>query len=204
MADRSLRLWEPKQLSWWVAVLFMIGAALFALGCALYLAGVQHERVLESLFFTGSIFFTSAACCQLHQAIKESKSARWSALSQLIGTFMFNMNTFDSFFNLDWIEQDFLVWTPNILGSILFQISGSLAMRDICKRWWCWDIQSIDWRIGVINFGGCLAFLISAAFAFVTPSTASTVLAVWATIFTLIGACCFFAAALCTLRLATN
>lgn len=195
MADKVSRSWQPDQLEWWIAVLFMIGAALFALGCVLYLVGVEHELILDSVFFIGSLFFTTAAYCQLCQSRNANRIVYWSALSQFIGTLMFNMNTFDAFFNLGWIEQDLLVWVPNIVGSVLFQISGALAMFDICKKVWCWNFHSAEWRMGFINFLGCVAFLISALLAFVIPSAISGLLAIWATIFTLIGACCFFVGA---------
>lgn len=188
----SLWVWRPKQLNWWIATLFMVGSAFFALGCVLYLNTIEHEFLLNGVFFSGSLFFTSAAYCQLHLTFTANRIAYWSALSQFIGTLMFNANTFDAFFNLGWIEQDVLVWTPNIIGSILFLISGSLAMKDICKHWWCWNFQSIDWWISVINFLGCVAFLISAALSFVMPLHISPINAVWATLFTLLGACCFF------------
>lgn len=191
-ARDRLWVWQPKKLNWWIATLFMIGAALFALGCILYLGGFEHEIILDSVFFIGSLFFTSAAYCQFHQSISASRIAFWSSLSQFIGTLMFNMNTFDAFFNLDWIEQDFLVWAPNIMGSILFQISGSLALWEICRKWWCWQFQNINWWINFINFIGCVAFLISAVLSFVVASPVSTLLITWATVFTLMGACCFF------------
>lgn len=191
MADWLLRwwIWKPWQIDWWTAVLFMIGAALFALGCILYLSAIQHELLLDSVFFAGSLFFTSAAYCQFHQSINANQTVFYSALSQFIGTLMFNMNTFDAFFNLGWIEHELLVWTPNILGSILFQLSASLAMMDICKQFWCWRLESMEWRIGFTNFSGCVAFLLSAVLSF---TTTSPLLAIWATIFTLVGACCFF------------
>lgn len=194
MASKSYRLWvwEPTQLNWWIATLFMIGSALFALGCVLYLKAIEHELVLCSIFFSGSLFFTSAAYCQFHGVLIANRVAYWSALSQFIGTLMFNANTFDAFFNLGWIEQDVLVWTPNIIGSILFLISGSLAMRAICKRWWCWNFQSSDWWISAINFLGCIAFLISAVLSFVMPLHLAPINAILATLFTLLGACCFF------------
>lgn len=194
MADKPFRLWlwKPKILNWWIAFLFMIGAALFALGCVLYLGGFEHEIILDSTFFIGSLFFTSAAYCQFYQAIQANKIVFWSALSQFIGTLMFNMNTFDAFFNLDWIEQDLLVWTPNIIGSLLFQLSGSLAMYEMCKRWWCWHFHSTQWWMNFINFIGCVAFLVSAILSFATPPAVLPMLVTWATIFTLIGAGCFF------------
>lgn len=194
MADKPFRLWvwKPRKLNWWVALLFMIGAALFALGCVLYLGGFEHEIILDSVFFIGSLFFSSAAYCQFHQAIHATRNVFWSALSQFVGTLMFNMNTFDAFFNLDWIEQDLLVWTPNITGSLLFQLSGSLAMFEICKGGWCWHFHNIEWRMNFINFIGCVAFLVSAILSFATPMPVPPMLATWATTFTLVGACCFF------------
>lgn len=194
MASRSYRLWvwEPTQLNWWVATLFMIGSALFALGCVLYLKAIEHEFLLDSVFFSGSLFFTFAAYCQLHLAFTTDKLSFWAALSQFVGTLLFNANTFDAFFNLGWIEQDVLVWTPNIIGCILFQISGSLTMMAICKRWWCWNFQSIDWWIGVINFIGCVAFLLSAVLSFFMPLHISPINAILATFCTLFGAVCFF------------
>lgn len=189
-ARGRLWVWQPKKLNWWIATLFMIGAALFALGCALYLGGFEHEIILDSVFFTGSLFFTSAAYCQFHQSISASRIAFWAALSQFIGTLMFNMNTFDAFFDLDWIEQDFLVWAPNITGSILFQISGSLALWEIWGRGR--RFHDINWWINFINFIGCVAFLVSAVLSFVVASPVSDLRVIWATVFTLTGAGCFF------------
>lgn len=184
------------QLNRWIAVLFMIGAFLFALGCVLYLGAFQYDYVLDSVFFAGSIFFTAAASCQFYCSIGANKVVYVSALAQLFGTLMFNVNTFDAFFDLGWIEQDVLVWTPNIVGSILFQISGSLVLKDICKKFWCWHVQSMAWWIGIINFAGCVAFLISAGLSFVMPAPTLPIFAIWATAFTLFGACCFFVSAL--------
>lgn len=213
-----LRVWMlgPKQLNGWIATLFMIGAALFALGCVLYLAGSKNEFVLDSAFFIGSIFFTSAAYCQLHQSITQfDVAATWkqvlqqefecqphhiaflSAFSQFIGTLMFNINTFDAFFDLGWIEQDLLIWVPNILGSILFQISGCLAVYENGGRFWPSFKQNlnINWWIIFINFFGCVAFLLSALLAFVVPEPATSLFTTWSTSFTLFGACCFFVGA---------
>lgn len=212
MAEPRLRVRELRNLTWWIALLFMIGSAYFALGCVLFLSGFSHDFVLDAVFFTGSIFFTTAAYCQLHQVINTGEGARrwldWqprnipflSAFSQFIGTILFNMNTFDAFLDLGWLGQDLLIWAPDILGSILFQISGSLAMLDICKRWWCWTPASIDWRIGVINFAGCVAFLISAFLAFNYPGGTLPELSTLSTVFTLIGAFCFFVGAFLMLR----
>lgn len=189
----SLERLKHKPLAWWIAILFMIGASLFALGCVLFLASVRHEFILDAVFFVGSIFFTMAAFCQFYLSRKANKVVYWSAFAQFIGTILFNMNTFDAFFNLGLLERELLIWVPNIFGSILFQISASLAMLNICKKWWAWRLDDAEWRIGLINYLGCLAFLISALLAFFM---ASPVASLWATTFTLMGAVGFFSAAL--------
>lgn len=186
-------IWQPNRGEWWVAGLFMIGAALFALGCVLlFLGGVNQEFTIDAVFFSGSIFFTSAAFCQVYHAPAENRLAHMSSLSQFIGTLLFNANTFDAFFDLDWLGQDLLVWTPNILGSILFQLSASLAVLELYKRSWHWKFRSLVWWINAINFLGCMAFLASATLSFVMPSPVSDLHVTLATVFTLIGAVCFF------------
>lgn len=212
MANRRLWVWAPARLTWWTAVLFMIGAALFALGCVLFLASIKQAFVLDSVFFVGSLFFTSAAYCQYHQALNETEEAQglsqrqwfgwqpqsisfWSAGSQFVGTLLFNINTFDAFFDFGWIAQDILIWTPNMLGSIMFQLSGSLAMYEACRDKGNWHVWRLHWWVISINFLGCVAFLISAVLSLVTPAPVPDMIIIWATVFTLLGAGCFFASA---------
>jgi cytochrome c oxidase assembly factor CtaG len=47
----------------------------------------------------------------------------------------------------------------------------------------------------MIGFAGCIAFMISAFMAFARPDPIFNNLMTWATVFTLIGAVCFFASA---------
>lgn len=208
-------LWCPRSLNWWIAVLFMIGASHFVLGSVLFLAGFKRYLILNLIFFIGSTFFTSAGYSQYHQSINaettvggDVQNAKrkwlawqpvridfWVTFSQFLGTIMFNFNTFDAFLNLGWIGQDLLIWVPDMVGSIFFQISGTLAIFEVCHRWWCWRSRNIDWWITIINFAGCVAFLISAFLAFIRPNPIFNNLALWSTAFTMIGAVCFFVGA---------
>lgn len=207
----SLLVWAPGELDWWIAVLFMVGSFAFILGSILFLAGYGNYLVINTTFFVGSIFFTSAGYSQYHQSINAKTSVgvdtpvskrKWLALQpgridfwvtffQFLGTIMFNFNTFDAFLGLGWLGQDLLIWVPDMVGSVLFQISGTLAVSEVCHRWWCWRHRCLSWWITMINFVGCVAFLISAFMAFVRPHPIFENLATWATIFTLIGAVCF-------------
>ena len=211
----SYLVWAPGELNWWIAVLFMIGSSGFILGSILFLAGYSNYGVINLSFFVGSIFFTSAGYCQYNQSINagttegvDAPQARrkwlaiqpgridfWVTFSQFLGTIMFNFNTFDAFLDLRWFGQDLLIWVPDMVGSVLFQISGTLAIVEICASWWCWRRRELNWWITIINFIGCVAFLISAFMAFIRPQPIFANLATWATVFTLIGAACFFTGA---------
>ncbi len=207
----SLWVWAPGKINWWIAVLFMIGAFLFAAGSVLTLAEYTNEFRINLIYFIGSLFFTSAAYVQYFQAINaktniddSSPSAKrkwfawqshridfWVTGTQFIGTILFNYNTFDAFLKLDRFGKNLLVWLPDIEGSIFFMISGALAMFEICHRW-CWKIRDIEWWLTFINFLGCIAFLLSAVMAYAAPHPLYDNLPTLSTFFTLLGAICFF------------
>lgn len=214
----TLFLWRPRSLNWWIAVLFMIGSWHFVSGSVLVLAGSTYAYVIDLIFFVGSIFFTSAGYSQYYQSINapqtvDERGAQtqpqgrrffawqpghigfWATFPQFLGTLAFNMSTFAAFINVNWLGYDLLVWVPDYVGSILFLISGIAAVVEFCHRFLCWQPGNISWWIVMINFIGCVAFMISAIVAFVRPEPIFDNLATWATIFTLIGAACFFVAA---------
>jgi hypothetical protein len=68
---------------------------------------------------------------------------------------------------LGWLQQDLAVWAPDFVGSILFLGSGYLAFGETCYTYWAWKPQSLSWWITFTNLVGCVAFMISAFFAFV-------------------------------------
>lgn len=206
----KLLVWAPSRLNWWIGLLFMIGSMGFILGSLVFLSGSTNYFLMNCFFFGGSIFFTSAGYSQYNQAInagapKGSKRIwfafqpwridYWITFTQFVGTVFFNFNTFDAFLGLGYLGQDLTIWVPDFLGSILFQISGTLALMEIYHGAGFWKNRSISWWITVINFIGCVAFLISSFFAFVRPDPIFSDLAHWATVFTLIGAICFFVGA---------
>jgi hypothetical protein len=208
----SLFVWAPHKLNWWIAVLFMVGSFGFILGSVLFLSGYDNYQTIDLAFFVGSIFFTSAGYSQYNQSINAKSTAEtdastgkrkwlalqpgridfWVTFTQFLGTIMFNINTFNAFLDLRWFGQDLLIWVPDMVGSVLFQISGTLAVVEVCNRWQCWRDRGYAWWITMINFIGCVAFMISALMAFVRPNPIFENLATWATVFTLIGALCFF------------
>lgn len=211
-------IWRPRSLNWWIALLFMIGSWHFISGSVFVLAGSSYAYLIDLIYFIGSIFFTSAGYSQYYQAINApealdenglplaAKKRRylgwqphrldfWATFPQFIGTLAFNVSTFMAFASVEWLGYDLLVWVPDYVGSILFLVSGIAAVLEFCHRLWCWRLNDLTWWIIIINFIGCVAFMISAFAAFVRPNPIFNNLTTWSVLFTLIGAVCFFVGA---------
>ena len=220
-----LHFWAPSRLTWWVAALFAIGSALFSVGGFAVTFPQNIPKALEIgttinwIFFIGSIFFTSAAVCQLLESINAgdseglfedknpSDSFLWAAwqpkrigyvasLVQLIGTVMFNFNTGNAFISdLNWGQQNILIWTPNIIGCICFLIASRLAFMEVCHGYWGWHPGSIEWWITTLNLLGSIGFMISALYSLSVPPGENVVSFSWlSAFFTFQGGVCFFIA----------
>lgn len=214
-------LWMPSQLNWWIGAVFALGATLFALGSLFILVPdfasnwSMDADAINRTFFAGSIPFTIAAYLQLFQSANAREftphdggrpervqvfgwrpnSIGWiSSVLQFIGTILFNFNTFDAMIpGLNWFQQDLLIWIPNIAGSILFLASGYLAFAETCHAYWAWDFRNLSWWITATNLFGCVAFIISAVFAFVPQTAPSFDAQTTSVVFTFLGAMGFFA-----------
>lgn len=217
-------LWMPGQLNWWIGVVFATGSVLFAVAGVLSLApelarawSLSPANV-NAIFFAGSIPFTTAAYLQLNQAAnapgfarhEQSRSTRmiwlgwrpreigWlSAALQFIGTLLFNLSTFDamsSAMNPSW--QDRMIWLPDIVGSVFFLVAGYLAFIETCHAHWAWKPRSLSWWVTFANLLGCIAFMISAVFAYVPEYPSGLDAAAVSVAFTLAGAIGFLTGSL--------
>jgi hypothetical protein len=172
----------------------MIGSALFALGSVPGFASLVSAAVVGGVFFTGSLFFTSAAFLQLLQS--SVRVDWWASLIQLAGTVWFNLNTYDALqTGLDVHQQNLRIWTPDFLGSVCFLVSSYLAVWAVCHRPWCVVRGESEWWVTVGNLAGSVLFMLAALAAFVVPSTGDFLDASLANTGTFLGALCFLWAA---------
>ncbi|MEM1154071.1 MAG: hypothetical protein AAGI44_08010 [Pseudomonadota bacterium] len=203
-----------RHLNWRIALLFALGASLFIVGGILSLTPQQAVAIgfdstaVNLVFFCGSIPFTAAAYLQLYQAANAAKSPaaassdseivwvgwrprelNWlSCALQFLGTLMFNVNTFDAMYTWSGSMQNFAVWVPDAVGSILFLTSALLAYIDCVRAPGAWRPRSLEWWICIANLVGCIAFMASALFAFV-PAGGQTAEALnWSLVTTVFGA----------------
>lgn len=206
--------WAPGAIGWWIGVLFSIGAGFFAIGAIPSYSTVVGSDYDGLTFFIGSIFFTSAAFLQYleeintpHNPLNKKEKFRilalsprrigwWAVAVQLIGTIFFNLNTFNAMDSTLSISQlTHIVWIPDAYGSVCFLIASLLAWMEVSHALWSWHPRSFSWNIAGLNMTGSIFFGISAAGAFVLPSTGLPLSIFLANMGTFVGAICFLAAA---------
>ncbi|MBR0648303.1 hypothetical protein GXW78_01390 [Roseomonas terrae] len=219
--------WQGRRYNWSIGAIFALGSFLFMLGSMMSLisAGPWQPSVActNLVFFLGSIPFTTAAYLQHFQAANERdftldpdrpgrrrlswigwhpRSAGWfSTFAQLIGTIAFNMNTFNAMVAPSaWLIQDVAVWMPDLVGSVLFLLSGYLAFIEAGHRYWSWRPQPLSWQIAFVNLIGCVAFMVAAITAFVPGSPEAPWIVPTSMVQLLVGASCFFVGAVLTMR----
>lgn len=182
---------SPRQLNLWIGLGFAIGSVLFFVPAILTASPDLARRmsadgeVIAHLYFAGSVWFTAAAFLQLHQsAISGSfadpsadrhplrgshpAEAGWLASAlQFAGTLLFNVSTFDAMTpGMGWQQTDRLVWVPDLLGSVLFLVSGYVAFVETCHAHWASRPTNLGWWICAVNLVGCIAFMMPGLFGY--------------------------------------
>ncbi|MFB7468930.1 hypothetical protein ACFCZ1_36520 [Streptomyces sp. NPDC056224] len=194
---------------------FVIGGALFALGAAVAQFGSGDAVESASIYFAGGLFFNIGGYTSLLQVLNAPRQSqgggplrtadwRWwgyepmhldwlSTFVLFVGTLVFGINLLNSFLQGLTVQQaNRLIWAPDVVGCVLFLISGHLAFVEICHRSRpCIRSRSLAWWIVAVNQLGSVLFMVSALAAFTRPTTGSLVntdIANWGT---LSGALCF-------------
>ncbi|WP_331761640.1 hypothetical protein [Streptomyces sp. NBC_01546] len=194
---------------------FVIGGALFALGAAVAQFGSGDAVESAAIYFAGGLFFNTGGYTSLLQVLNAPRHSqgggslvtadwRWwgyepmrldwlSTFVLFVGTLVFGVNLLDSFLQGLTVQQtNRLIWTPDVIGCVLFLVSGHLAFAEICHRSRpCVHSRSLGWWVVAVNQLGSVLFMVSALAAFTRPATGSLVntdIANWGT---LSGALCF-------------
>jgi len=178
---------------------YALGSVCFVLGSTpLYFDHVA-EAVTAVTFFVGSIFFTTAASVQMVTsrtplplfARHPDRIGWWSASVQWVGTLEFNVSTFSAtIVGLTATQEKRLVWSPDMIGSILFLVASVLGV------WAVWMVATTrrDRGMAVLNLLGSIAFGVAAVAAYVLPTTGDVANIELVNLGTALGGICFFVA----------
>jgi hypothetical protein len=191
----------------WMALCFALGSTCFFIGPFPGYANLVGDAADGVTFFVGSILFTAGGALQSWLAWPErhrpgdGHAAWWSAVIQSAGTLFFNVSTFQAMHTaLTNSEYDRLVWRPDWRGSICFLVSGAIAYRASPRRRWRPLRGGPGWWQPATNMLGCIFFGIAAIAGYVVPSKGSVIDLAASNWNTALGAACFLACAVDTLR----
>jgi hypothetical protein len=191
----------------WMALCFALGSTCFLIGPFPGYAELVGDGADAVTFFVGSILFTAGGLLQSSLAFPEREApgpgrAAWrAAVIQSAGTLFFNVTTYRAMHTaLSSTEYNKLVWRPDALGSICFLVSGVIAYRASPRDGWRPARGAHGWWEPAVNLLGCIFFGISAVAGYVVPSSGSMLDLAAANWNTSLGAACFLACAVATLR----
>ncbi|MER7950568.1 hypothetical protein ABTY59_24585 [Streptomyces sp. NPDC096079] len=194
---------------------FVLGGTLFAVGAGLAQFASGSALTCASVYFVGGLFFNTGGYTSLLQVLNAPRhspegvplaTARWkwwayepmridwlSTFVLFVGTLVFGVNLVDSFLQgLDAQQANRLIWAPDVIGCVLFLVSGHLGFVEICHRFVpCVRSRSLGWWVVAVNQIGSVLFMVSAVAAFTRPATDSLVNTSIANWGTLCGALCF-------------
>src|ERR1700744_2729180 len=194
------------------AAAFLVGGSLFAIGAALSQAHIGGPRLAAVVYMVGGVFFPTGGSASVLLAInaphrrrdgswagdrwrwwaREPRNYDYLAAAVLFaGKIVFGINLVDSLLgSVTPAQEDRLVWNPDIIGCLLFLISGFLAMVDISGTWWRLRGEGLGWWIVFTNQVGSVLFMAAAVASFVRADgdMIAVGIANWGT---LTGALCF-------------
>ncbi|MGN6201060.1 MAG: hypothetical protein ACTHNY_01465 [Solirubrobacterales bacterium] len=189
------------------ATAFVIGGSLFCLGALLAQAHVGGPRLAAAVFLAGGVFFTTGGYTSVLLAANEHGSAwHWwafeprrldwaSAFVLFVGTLYFGISLLAALIGVLTTALEYrLVWSPVVIGCVLFLVSGHLALLQLRRQRRRGQDSGIDWWIAVVNQVGSALFLVAAIAAYVRPSTGDELAVGIANWGTFAGAACFAAA----------
>jgi len=187
-------------------------ALFFALGSTCFMVGPFLDSAIGDIgtsivFWVGAILFTLGGAFQTVLAYPErhdpggGRAAWWTATIQSVGTIAFNVTTTTAFTTaLPSANYDRLVWRPDAVGSVCFLISGAIAYVASPRHGWLPRKTGPGWWEPGVNLLGCIFFGISAIAGYLVPGTGAVINLAASNWNTSLGAACFLACAVATLR----
>ncbi len=201
-ADRRLRRTNTV-----AATAFVVGGSLFCLGALLAQADVGGPRLAAAVFLVGGVFFTTGGYTSV-LLVANARGGKWrwwstepsrldwaGAVTLFVGTLYFGASLLVALIgDLTTAQIHRLVWSPEVIGCVLFLVSGHLALVQLRRERRQGRRDDLGWWIAVVNQAGSALFMVAAVAAFVRPTTGDELAVGIANWGTFAGAACFAAA----------
>jgi hypothetical protein len=194
------------------ACAFVLGGSLFALGAAFAQLGISGPTV-NLTYLVGGFFFSLGgyasillvtdgpevgdrpAAGRLRGWVPQPRRrARRSAVVLFVGTLFFAVSLVAAFAEgLTPRQSNGWIWLPDILGCVLFLLSGHLAMLEVGDGHVRWRPDVLGWWVVAVNQLGSVLFFLAGLAAFTRPATDQAVNIALVNWGTFAGATCFAA-----------
>lgn len=189
------------------ATAFVVGGSLFCAGALLAQADVGGPRLAAAVFVAGGLFFTIGGYTSV-LLVANARRGKWrwwsteprrldwgSAVALFVGTLYFAASLLAALIgDLTTAQEHRLVWSPEVVGCVLFLLSGHLALIEIRRDRPRGRRADLGWWIAIVNQAGSTLFMAAAIAAFVRPSSGDELAVGIANWSTFAGAACFAAA----------
>jgi hypothetical protein len=189
------------------ATAFVVGGSLFCLGALLAQAHLGGPRLAAAVFLAGGVFFTTGGYSSV-LLVTNAGGGEWrwwsteptrlewtSAVALFVGTLYFGGSLLAALIgDLTTAQIHRLVWSPEVIGCVLFLVSGQLALVQQRRQRRQGRGTGLSWWIAVVNQVGSALFMAAAIAAFVRPTTGDELAVGIANWSTFAGAACFAAA----------
>ncbi|HEX6665541.1 MAG TPA: hypothetical protein VF081_02985 [Solirubrobacterales bacterium] len=196
------------------ATAFVVGGSLFAVGALLAQGDVGGPRLAAAVYALGGVFFSTGGYASVLQVIDAPREAGadgivraapwrwwatepgrldwWSAVALFVGTLYFGASLLAGLIgDLSDAQLDRLVWSPEVIGCVLFLASGHLALTEMHRDRPRGRRADLGWWIVVVNQAGSALFMLAAIAAFVRPESGDELAVGIANWGTFAGALCF-------------
>lgn len=177
-----------------ITVTFFIGSSLYLIGAIAQIVGeVIRSRRARRLAESEGAHTVEGS--QAHTAEGERVHRAGVALTggvvQGVGAILFQTNLTAAFArDLSIVQQEVLLWVPDLLGSVLFLVSSSIFFR-LARPIQGREEEGQDRSLALLNMAGSAFFILSALGAYVSPLTGAQAYPFVANLGTLIGAAFF-------------
>jgi hypothetical protein len=201
---------------------FFLGGGLFTLGAVLSQLDAATPSTINWTFLIGGFFFSTGAYAALVQEINSPRGIdqdgalsenrwRWwtyepsrpgwmAAFVLFCGTLAFAVSLVDVFISrLETKQIDHLVWAPEMVGCVLFLVSGHIGIIEVCHGRFRLLPRDLGWWIVTVNQLGSWLFFLSGLAAYVRPATGEVINVAVINWGTALGAACFSVAGLAQL-----
>ncbi|MFP5359160.1 MAG: hypothetical protein ACLGHM_01470 [Actinomycetes bacterium] len=187
------------------AVGYALGSVCFFLGPWPWYVALVGPVAANATFVVGSLLFAAAGAVQLLLTGRTPRRAfatrggvlDWSsAVLHLVGAALFTVSTTAAVVAaLETPDADGIGWNADAWGSAAFVLAGMLALAALQRRHELWDMGARTPGTTWLTVFGSLAFATSTIGASFVPQSVAIVGLGWPDVGTVVGAGCFFAAA---------